>query len=42
MNTRTVILAGATGLVGLEILQGLLADPTVTAVHSLGRKTPAL
>lgn len=41
MSKRTVILAGATGLVGREILQGLLADPTVTAVHSLGRRTPA-
>ena len=41
MNQRTVILAGATGLVGREILKGLLADPTVTAVHSLGRRTPA-
>ena len=42
MNTRTVILAGATGLVGLEILKGLLADPSVTTVHSLGRKKPAI
>ena len=41
MSKRTVILAGATGLVGREILQGLLADPTVSAVHSLGRRTPA-
>ncbi len=40
MNQRTVILAGATGLVGREILQGLLADPTVSAVHSLGRRAP--
>ena len=40
MNKRTVILAGATGLVGREILQGLLADPAVTAVHSLGRRKP--
>jgi uncharacterized protein YbjT (DUF2867 family) len=40
MKLRTVILAGATGLVGREILQGLLADPTVTAVHSLGRRKP--
>ncbi len=36
MSHRTVILAGATGLVGREILLGLLADPTVTAVHSPG------
>jgi uncharacterized protein YbjT (DUF2867 family) len=41
MKQRTVILAGATGLVGREILQGLLADPTVSAVHSLGRRAPA-
>jgi uncharacterized protein YbjT (DUF2867 family) len=41
MAIRTVIIAGATGLVGREILQGLLADPTVAAVHSLGRRKPA-
>lgn len=41
MDNRTVILAGATGLVGQEILKGLLADPTVSAVHSLGRRKPA-
>jgi len=38
MPTRTVLLAGATGLVGREILQGLLADPQVTAVHTLARR----
>lgn len=38
MASRTVILAGASGLVGREILQGLLADPTVSAVHSYGRR----
>lgn len=42
MHERTVIVAGATGLVGRELLAGLLADPTVTAVHSLGRRAPAL
>lgn len=41
MNLRTVILAGATGLVGREILQGLLADPGVGTVHTLGRRAPA-
>ncbi len=41
MSQRTVILAGATGLVGREILQCLLADPTVSAVYSLGRRAPA-
>lgn len=35
---RTVALAGATGLVGRAILEGLLADPTVTAVHALVRR----
>lgn len=38
MTSRTVLIAGATGLVGKEILKGLLADPGVTAVHSLGRR----
>ena len=35
---RTVVVAGASGLVGREILQGLLADESVAAVHSLGRR----
>lgn len=38
MNGRTAIIAGATGLVGKAILEGLLADPGVAAVHSLGRR----
>ena len=42
MTGRTVIVAGATGLVGREILQGLLADNTVAVVYSLGRKPPAI
>ena len=37
---RTVALAGATGLVGRSILEGLLADPSVQAVHVLGRRNP--
>ena len=41
-TSRTVIVAGATGLVGQEILQGLLADQTVAVVHCLGRKSPAI
>jgi uncharacterized protein YbjT (DUF2867 family) len=41
MTGRTVIIAGATGLVGRHILEGLLADRTVGAVHSLGRRAPA-
>lgn len=39
-NTRAVALAGATGLVGRAILEGLLADESVTAVHALGRREP--
>jgi uncharacterized protein YbjT (DUF2867 family) len=35
---RTVLAAGASGLVGREILQGLLADESVGAVHSIGRR----
>jgi len=35
---RTVALAGATGLVGKEILQGLVADPSVAAIHVLARR----
>ncbi|HEY1772969.1 MAG TPA: NAD(P)H-binding protein [Gammaproteobacteria bacterium] len=42
MPNRKVIIAGATGLVGREILAGLLADPAVTAVHSLGRRAPTV
>jgi uncharacterized protein YbjT (DUF2867 family) len=41
MASRTVLIAGATGLVGRELLAGLLADPSVAAVHSLGRRKPA-
>ena len=36
--TRTIALAGASGLVGREILRGLVADPSVAAVHVLGRR----
>ena len=35
---RTVLVAGASGLVGRAILQGLLADDSVAAVHALGRR----
>jgi uncharacterized protein YbjT (DUF2867 family) len=35
---RTVALAGATGLVGREILKGLAADPSVAAIHVLVRR----
>jgi uncharacterized protein YbjT (DUF2867 family) len=37
---RTVALAGASGLVGRSILEGLLADQSVQAVHVLGRRNP--
>lgn len=36
--SRTALVAGATGLVGREILQGLLADDSVAAVHALARR----
>jgi uncharacterized protein YbjT (DUF2867 family) len=39
---RIVALAGATGLVGREILKGLQADPSVEAIHVLGRRAPAI
>ncbi len=41
-HTRVVALAGATGLVGRAILEGLLADASVTAVHALGRREPGV
>ncbi len=37
---KTVALAGATGLVGCLILEGLLADPSVQSVHVLARRKP--
>lgn len=40
--TRVVALAGATGLVGRAILEGLLSDGSVAAVHSLGRREPGV
>lgn len=39
---RIVALAGATGLVGRALLEGLLADGSVTAVHALGRREPGI
>lgn len=36
---RTVLVAGASGLVGREILVALLADDSVLAVHALVRQT---
>lgn len=38
---RTVILAGASGLVGGLLLQNMLADPQVSQVHALARRTLA-
>jgi uncharacterized protein YbjT (DUF2867 family) len=38
---RLVLLAGATGLVGREILLDLLANKTVEAVHCVGRRSLA-
>ncbi|WP_194725734.1 NAD(P)H-binding protein [Noviherbaspirillum malthae] len=38
MITRSVVLAGATGLVGREILSGLLADASIGTVHALVRR----
>lgn len=35
---RSVLIAGASGLVGREMLAGLLADDSVAVVHSLGRR----
>lgn len=35
---RTVLLAGASGLIGRELLQALLADASVTRVHALVRR----
>jgi uncharacterized protein YbjT (DUF2867 family) len=37
---RVVLMAGATGLVGREILSLLLADTSVAMVHCLGRRAP--
>lgn len=42
MADRIVVVAGATGLVGRELLEGLLADRSVTTVHSLGRRAPTI
>ena len=40
--SRAVALTGATGLVGRSILEGLLADASVAAVHALGRRGPGV
>lgn len=41
-TARVVALAGATGLVGRDLLEGLLADESVKAVHALGRREPGV
>ena len=41
-TARTALLAGATGLVGRELLGLLLADPRYSAVHCVGRRAPAV
>lgn len=38
MSPRVALLAGASGLVGRQILAGLLADAEVAEVHTLGRR----
>lgn len=38
VDQRQVLLAGATGLVGGQILQALLGDPGVAQVHALSRR----
>ena len=37
---RSVVVAGATGLIGRELLQGLLADATVSNIVVVGRRAP--
>ncbi len=39
---RSALLAGATGLVGGELLKLLLADPRYASVHCIGRRAPAM
>jgi Male sterility protein len=39
---RTVVLAGATGLVGRAILERLLADTSIRSVHVLTRRDPGV
>lgn len=39
-DVRVALVAGATGLVGREILARLLADKTYSAIHCVGRRQP--
>lgn len=38
-NARVILVAGASGLVGREVVAALLADKTVGAVHCVGRRS---
>ncbi|ACS85055.1 NAD-dependent epimerase/dehydratase family protein [Musicola paradisiaca] len=42
LPARRVLIAGATGLVGSQILQALLADSSVTEIHVLSRRDIAM
>ncbi|MGH8821974.1 MAG: NAD(P)H-binding protein, partial [Rhodoferax sp.] len=39
---RVALVAGATGLVGREVLAALLADKTYSAIHCVGRRAPPI
>ena len=39
-SSCVALLAGATGLVGQEVLKLLLADPSYSAIHIVGRRAP--
>jgi hypothetical protein len=41
-GARSVVVAEATGLVGREFVTALLADASVSVVHALGRRPPAV
>ena len=41
-KNRSALIVGATGLVGGELLKLLLADSRYAAVHTVGRRAPAL
>ncbi|TAM50099.1 MAG: NAD-dependent epimerase/dehydratase family protein [Burkholderiaceae bacterium] len=42
MAARVALVAGATGLVGREVLAALLADETYATVHCVGRRAPPI
>ena len=41
-SSRVALIAGATGLVGQELLHLLMADPSYSAVHVVGRRAPVV